>query len=192
MMILTEIKLAPKEKLVRLPAAAGIFLLGVGVFMAGCQAGPDVSSSPKIGNTRDTNPVVGLSSSSNPPTLIDLGRITSQGDIDYQFWDDSPDIEALGELTDSRELQIYHSSSDVTEVTLSTFDIDQEGNISSQRTIDCQHGDSEDEHCLIHPTDRDTLKVVVNVPSRSYATLQIVANVSGEDGSSSEQTTWLL
>ena len=89
-------------------------------------------------------------------------------------------------------LEIAHPDAKITKVSLSTFQLDETGEITAQRTIDCDEEVSSDSRCLLKPVGQAVLEVTVSVSKPGYATLQVMAEVSDNSDATSEQTTWLL
>lgn len=168
------------------------FWLGVIPLIAGCGTNTETENKLQNGSVRDMDPSVTLSAVSHSPTLIDLGHITSEGAVGYLFWDETPNIEEWGTIEDSRILEIAHAGAKITKVSLSTFELDETGEVTAQRTIDCDEEVSSDSRCLLQSVGQAVLEVTVSVSEPGYATLQVMAEVSDGSDSTSEQTTWLL
>lgn len=178
--------------LLRFNRIAMAFWLGAIPLIAGCGTNTETENDLQKGRVRGMDPSVTLSAVSHSPTLIDLGHITSEGAVDYLFWDETPNIEEWGTIEDSRILEIAHADAKISKVSLSTFELDETGEVTAERTIDCDEEVSSDSRCLLNPVGQAVLEVTVSVPRPGYATLQVMAEISNNSDATSEQTTWLL
>lgn len=133
---------------------------------------------------------ISIHSESHEPLLIDLGEIQSDGGVDYSLWNDSPEIVNLGSYSDERKLNLSVTSGDINEVVLSSFQLGEDGQPRSVDTIDCNFETSDSQGCIL-TQEGDQVIVSVELPSPSYATLQVVVeNRAG--GLPPQQSTWLL
>lgn len=133
---------------------------------------------------------VSIRTESHDPLLIDLGEIQSDGSVEFSYWNDAPEIINLGSYQKERELELSVSSGDVNEIILSSFQVDKDGRPHSIDTVTCKFEPSDRQGCIL-TQEGDEIMVTVELPSPSYATLQVVVENRAGDPPP-QQSTWLL